>query len=164
MLKLAKKMSEISIGSLMEVYAQSCLEQGRARYPQEDDTRQIAAGEREFYTYLTQVFFRTEGVRLAIWEEDGRYVSALRLEPYQDGLLLAGLETAPNQRRKGYAVKLVKAVLAELEGVKIYSHISVKNQASIRTHEVCGFFQSREYSVLLDGTVSRRYMTYCRIA
>ena len=29
MLKLAKKMREISVGSLMEVYAQSCLERGR---------------------------------------------------------------------------------------------------------------------------------------
>jgi len=70
----------------------------------------------------------------------GRYVSALRLEPYRDGLLLEALETAPEQRRKGFAAALIRAVQCFLEGkTKLYSHVDKRNLSSLKVHEKCGF-------------------------
>ena len=72
--------------------------------------RQIQLAEEEFYRYLSQVFFKTPGAICAVWEESGRYVSALRLEPYRDGLLLEALDSQTKLRRRGYAGGLIEAV------------------------------------------------------
>ena len=106
---VAKSLRDISFGKLMEVYAEGNLENGRDLWPDEPEGRQIALAEQEFYQYLQQVFFRTKDARYLILEGNNRYISALRLEPYQDGLLLEALETAPEFRRKGYGEALVRA-------------------------------------------------------
>lgn len=161
MLKLAEKMSGLSFGDLMAVYGQSCLERGRELAPEESKARQTALAEQEFYQYLTEVFFQTPGARYAIWQTDGRYRSALRLEPYRDGLLLAGLETAPDARNKGCAKMLIHAILAAIGDVKIYSHIDRGNAASIAVHEACGFVRACDYAVYADGSVLHSSVTYC---
>ena len=117
----------------------------------------------EFEDYLRQVFFRTEGARYCIWVQEGDYVSALRLEPYQDGLVLAGLETHLDCRGKGFATALVQAALEWLGGmggVKVYSHIRRRNRASIAVHQRCGFQKIAEHARFLDGSVSSGACTY----
>ena len=96
----------------------------------------------------------------AIWVEKDVYVSALRLEPYEDGLLLEALETAPAYRRKGYAEKLMRAVQMEFPQ-KIYSHVSKKNTASLAVHKKCGFRQVLDYAKYIDGSVVRNAVTLC---
>ena len=96
---VAKKIHELAFGKLMEVYEEGNLKNGRELYPEESESRQIALAEQDFYQYLQQIFFRTPGAVYYVLEEGGRYISALRLEPYRDGMLLEALETAPNQRR-----------------------------------------------------------------
>lgn len=156
---VARSMNELSFGKLMEVYAEGNLENGRDFWPYEPEARQIALAEQEFYNYLRQVFFRTPGAGYLIWEENGHYVSALRLEPYRDGRLLEALETTPHYRRKGYAVKLVLAALEYMGNIKIYSHVGKKNIPSLRTHESCGFRRILEYAVYADGSVNDRCCT-----
>ena len=56
-------------------------------------------GEDAFLSYLEEDFFRQKSAFYAIWLVENSYQSALRLEPYRDGLLLEALETAPNARR-----------------------------------------------------------------
>ena len=85
----------------------------------------------------------------------------LRLEPYRDGLLLAALETHPQMRRKGYAVKLILEVMTYAKELSIYSHVSKKNIASLRTHEKCGFERIMEYAVYADGSVNDKSYTFC---
>lgn len=159
MLIIAKRLRELSFGSLMKVYAQSSLEWGQKYHPQETPDRQIALGEQDFYDYLNRVFFRTPGAVYAVWAEQGSYVSALRLEPYRDGLLLEALETAPDQRRKGYAKALIQAVLKQAGEGRIYSHVSRRNTASLRTHEICGFVKYLDYAVDIDGSVDPKRVT-----
>ena len=156
---VAKKQKELVFGKLMEVYAEGNLENGRDLWPDEPEHRQIALAEQEFYQYLQQVFFKTDGAQYLIWAENNRYISALRFEPYRDGLLLEALETAPDMRRKGYAAKLVQAALAYAGNVKIYSHVGKKNAASLRTHEKCGFVKMLDYAVYADGSVDDRCFT-----
>lgn len=153
MLILAGKLRELSFGQLMEIYAEDNLEKGRELAPEESEARQTALGEQDFYQYLDQIFFRTPGAVYAVWEEAGIYVSALRLEPYRDGLLLEALETRPDRRRQGFAGALVQAVLARMGDAKIYSHVDKRNLASLRTHESCGFRKILDYAVYADGSV-----------
>ena len=69
MLKIARKMNDFSFGKLMEVYEEGNLENGQDLWPEEPQWRQIALAEQEFYQYLQQVFFKSEGARYLIWEE-----------------------------------------------------------------------------------------------
>lgn len=153
-------MNELSFGKLMEVYEEGNLENGQDLWPDEPRWRQLALAEQEFYAYLQEVFFKTEGAAYLIWEESGAYVSALRLEPYQNGLLLEALETHPKHRKKGYAARLVAAAVA-YAGVKVYSHVNTKNTPSMRTHESCGFRKILDYAVYADGSVNDRCCTLC---
>ena len=108
------------------------------------------------------MFFRTEEAVYLIWEEARRYVSALRLEPYQDGFLLEALETAPEERRKGYGSTLVRQAQAYLcaQGTApLYSHVSRRNRASLKTHFSCGFQKRLDCARLIDGRVDSRCVT-----
>lgn len=119
--------------------------------------------ESEFYSYLYDVFFRTKGAVYCVWEEKCRYVCALRLEPYRDGLILTGLETHPDFRNMGLASKLVTESLqwAGRQGkVKVYSHIHHSNVPSVAVHLRNGFRKIDDIAVLLDGSISSTYGTY----
>lgn len=163
MLIVVRSMRDLLVGQIMAVYEQSNLEQGRRRWPNEPEGRQLALAEQDFFDYLRQCFFTLPGAVVCVWQVDGRYASALRLEPWKDGLLLTGLETAPSQRGKGYACALIRAVQANLSKrgeVKLYCHISKENAASIAVHEKCGFRRIHDYAVYLDGSVDTRSVTY----
>ena len=162
MLVIANRLRDISFGALMEVYLDANRAPGRALAPQETEERQIALSEQDFYSYLHDSFFSCPGAMYCIWEVDKRYVSALRLEPYQDGLLLEALETAPSQRRKGYAVQLIQSVQRMLErqgSVRLYSHVNKKSLPSLNTHFRCGFEPHLDYAACIDGSVSYRSCT-----
>lgn len=161
MLIIARSLKDLSFGKLMEIYAEGNLENGRDLWPDEPEGRQIALAEQEFYNYLQQVFFRTADALYLIWEEKGRYVSALRLERYQDGLLLEALETAPECRKRGHAAQLVQAALEYAGDAKIYSHVGKRNIASLRTHEKCGFRKVLDHAVYADGSVNDVCCTLC---
>lgn len=163
MLTVIRSLRELHFGRLMDVYAQTNREVGRERWPMEPENHSIALAEQDFYNYLSACFFRTPGAVYCVWQESGRYVSTLRLEPWRDGLLLEGLETAPERRNHGYACILIRAVQARLReqgAVKVYSHISKRNIVSIAVHEKCGFRKLHDYAVYADGSVDSRSGTY----
>ena len=161
MLILAQSIRDLSFSKLMGVYIEGNLENAEEFYPDLPEGQKLMQAEQDFYQYLNEVFFRTSGAVYAIWEEQGAYVSALRLEPYRDGLLLEALETAPSRRRQGCGVQLIKAVQEQFPNQRIYSHVSKKNAASLRVHEKCGFRRISEYAVYIDGSVNRRACTLC---
>ena len=145
----------------MAVYEEGNLENAAEFWPNLSRGEQILRAEQEFYQYLQECFFPTKDACYALWTVGGKYVSALRLEPYQDGLLLEALETAPGQRRKGYAADLITAVLQMVGETKVYSHVSKRNTASLRTHEKCGFHRVLEHAVYADGSVLTTSCTFC---
>lgn len=164
MLKLCYALLDLKFSDLMEVYQEGNAENAREFYPQEEKNIGILSAERDFYQYLNESFFPANGAVYAIWIERGTYVSALRLENYQDGLLLEALETHPDYRRRGYAVKLINATVAEMRNSgysKIYSHIGKRNTASLNTHKACGFQRISEHAVYIDGSVTDRACTLC---
>lgn len=161
MLLVAHSLRDLRFSELMKVYVEGNRENARDNYWQEPPERGLALAEQDFFQYLQECFFATPGARYAVWIEEGKYVSALRLEPYQDGLLLAGLETAPEHRRMGYASALIRAVLETLDGTKVYSHVSKRNIPSLKTHAACGFARILEHAVYADGSVLHSSCTLC---
>lgn len=152
MLILAHSLRELRFGALMGVYLQGNQEKAERDYPEEPAGAGLRLAEEDFYRYLRECFFRTPGAAYAVWEEGGSYVSALRLEPYRDGVLVNALETAPQQRRKGYASRLLEAVLGTLNG-PVYSHVAKSNLPSLALHERLGFRRIQETALYLDGSL-----------
>ncbi len=136
---------------LLDVYHQS-IENTMERY----SVSRFHA-ESEFVSYLSDCFFKEKTSFCALLIKDGHYVCGLRMERFHDGWLLSALETAPDQRRKGYAFELVRMILEHYHPV--YSHVDKDNKASLAVHRKCGFMQLYDYGRLLDGTVSNRYCT-----
>ncbi|MGN1025767.1 MAG: GNAT family N-acetyltransferase [Faecousia sp.] len=161
MLVIAESLAQLDFDALMEIYVEGNREHGAECWPEKPEKEQLALSKQDFRRYLEEQFFPKSGAVYAVWEADGKYVSALRLEPNRDGLLMETLETIPDQRRKGYAVTLIRAVqswLREQGKGKVYSHVNKCNCASLQTHERCGFHRFLDHVVCFDGSVN--YNTY----
>lgn len=164
MLIIARSIVELRFDDLMEIYIEGNREHGAELWPEKTLEEQMTLSKQDFRSYLEENFFSKSDAVYAIWETEGRYVSALRLEPNRDGLLLEALETAPEQRRKGYASALIRAVqglLREQGTFKLYSHVSKQNTASMATHERCGFRRFLDHAVRVDGSVNPNAYTMC---
>ena len=157
MLRMIRSMRELDFRALTDVYCDN--EEILGHHDQSPERRLDA--EQDFYRYLKEVFFRTSEACYAVWERDGRYLAALRLEPYQDGLLIEGLETRPDMRNRGFAKKLLFSVRASAGETPLYSHVAKKNLASVRTHLSCGFDRLLEYAIYADGSVLQNCCTFC---
>lgn len=163
MLKLIKHFDELNVAQLVSVYAESIALDGKRQYPDLPENLQILQAEQDFYAFL-DCFFHEPHAVYAIWDADGGYKAALRLEEYEDGLLMSGLETASWARGRGYAAMLVEGVIAELaamDDMKLYSHVELSNLPSMALHIKCGFHQILDYAVYLDGTIKRNACTFC---
>ena len=156
MLCWVDSMNRLPLEALEQIYSERLRQNiGRASY---------SCAVNDFFHYLRMDFF-PQGGRYCVWEEKGEYVAAVRFLPFNDGLLLAGLETAPTHRRNGFATRLLTAALYELDGkesLPIYSHVHMNNKPSLKIHQDCGCRVAFDYAVLLDGTVSSRYSTLLR--
>lgn len=163
MLILAHRFKDLRFRELMEVYDEDNRKKSETEWPELPPLFAREMAEQSFRQYLKEVFFPTPGALYALWEEQGHYVSALRMEPYRDGLLLAGLETAPEYRNQGHGKALILAVLEYLgqQGhKKIYSHVCKSNAPSRHLHESCGFLLHKDFAACIDGTVTHRAVTY----
>ena len=158
MLILAHNLRELRFGELMEVYLQGNQEKAQRECPEESAGVGLLLVEENLYHYLQECFFRIPGAVYAVWEEGGSYVSALRAEPYRDGALINTLETAPDQRGRGFASRLLGAVLDTLDG-PVYSHVAKDNIPSLKLHQKLGFERIQDNAVYLDGSVDSRACT-----
>lgn len=138
---------------MMDIYIEGNVENGEYFFPEKPKAQQLQLAIQKFRDYLEDDFFPRENAFCALWMEDGQYVSALRLKPWEDGLLLEALETRPDQRKRGCAVKLINAVLREISSQKVYAHVSKSNAASLRTLQKCGFSILRNAN---DGAENHR--------
>ena len=163
MLEVFDSLKNLNFQMLMDVYAQSNRENAEVYFPQLSKPQGVAMVEQQFYTFLQEVFFKTRDSRYCVWLADGKYVSALRLEPYRDGLLLEALETAPEQRHKGYGRRLMQAALGQIQGKPVYSHVGKRNAASLALHMGCGFEKIQDCAVYIDGSVSQNAVTLKRM-
>lgn len=160
MLLIAKSRKELDFRQLMDVYEEGNRENACEQYPHLPLEQGIAEAEQDFYAFLKEGFYMNPDAFYGVWVVDGCYVSALRVEPYRDGWLMEAVETKPACRRKGYAKLLMKAVLNQMPGGKMYSHIHKKNLPSQKLHEGLDFRRCSEWAVYIDGSVNDRCATY----
>ena len=161
MVRFAYSMNDLSFGKLMTVYEESNLNNVNMLYPHMDKNAAIHVVEQAFYAYLKDVFFKTKGACCAVLEENDQYCSIVRTEPYLDGVILTGLETAPKFRRMGYATRLYTELLKALPKA-VYVHVCKDNHASLLLHKKFGFSIVDRYALYLDGSRSEDAYTLRR--
>lgn len=159
MLIIAENLNALDFEQLMDIYIEGNQENAEEFWPELPYGERLERAKKGFRQYLETGFFSKDGARYMIWEIKGKYICALRLEPFQDGLLMEALETIPGERRKGHASNLIHSVQAWLGHGKIYSHVSKRNTASLATHARCGFEKYLDHSVYSDGTVNEKAYT-----
>ena len=159
MVRYLGSLEQIRYSDLMELYEESIRFAAKNEYPHEDENAAVFSAQNDFYQYMLQIFFPTKGAFCAVWEVKGRPVSILRMEPYEDGLLLNGLETALDYRRRGYGENLVNAVLAQC-GCKVYSHVRRTNSSSMELHKKAGFSIFMDSCKYLDGSTDPNGVTF----
>lgn len=161
MLIQACSVDELDFDALMGIYIEGNVENAQYFYPDETAEKGLALAIRDFRNFLCEKFFTRAEAQYWILTEGETYISALRFEKYQDGLLLEALETRPGYRGQGYAKRLILDVLKKLPTkTKIYSHVKKWNTASLATHRSCGFTQSLDYIVESDGTICNDVVTF----
>lgn len=163
MLKIFRSFQDVNIGKLVAVYEQSNIEKGATDYPNLPENLQVLQAEQDMYAYL-ELFFKQPQSFYAMWCSEDAYLAALRVEPYDDGVILAGLETKPAARGRGYAKNLVCAVLQYCSNMgihKIYSHVDKENIPSLAVHKSCGFEQISDTAVYIDGSFISTSCTLC---
>ena len=149
-------LNELNFEALIAVYEEGNICNGAERYPEESATMQKRLAELDFEDYLRQSFFRQPGASYCVYVENGSYISAARVEPFDNGFLISGLETRPDCRRNGYGRKLMENLILTCKGkgkLPIYSHVNERNIASMRLHLQCGFRVYKDTARYLDGSV-----------
>lgn len=161
MLYIATDIQQIKYGLLMELYEEDLITIARKVHGHLSVNEGLFEVEQDFYGYLRDVFFETKGAYYAFWIVDGKYCAGLRLEPWKDGLVLCGVCTKPDCRRKGYAQTLIMEVLGQLpSGVPVYSHVDKNNAPSMALHYKCGFQIYAEEAQMLDGSFLHNFCTF----
>ena len=158
--------SNIEPRKLMDLYAESNLENAEELYPDMDKDEAVKKVEADFLNYLDQIFFRSTEPSYWIFEVDGQWVSALRLNRLKRDLYyLQALETRPDSRRKGYAVCLLREVIEALKAegpFRLCDCVAKWNEPSLQTHLKCGFQIVSDVGYdYLDGRASSRRYGMC---
>ncbi len=135
--------SSLNCRKLMDLYAEGNRENAEEMYPGLPISEGVACVERDFLDFLQNDFYRKPENTYWVAEENGVWISALRLNKISDGFwYLEALETHPAYRRKGYAKTLLSGVLDRLKAngpFVVRDCVYKGNEASIRTHLACGF-------------------------
>lgn len=110
------------------------------------ERKTISEAEQYYVERFLEKFKGRNEITYYVLKMNEEWVSALRLIKNEDFYFIEALETAPEQRRKGYASKLIKMLLQELEDehVVIRSNVRKTNIASLVTHQKCGFVIEEE--------------------
>ena len=151
MLTYIRDTKSIPFFEISQVYQQSIEDPGQSE--------NLWQEEQDLYHELQDLIEHRKGV-LALWCTEQGIQTVLRLEKHLDGYLIHSLQTRQQSRRKGFARKLMTAVLHDHpKGTVFYSHVMKDNVASLQLHLRCGFQVHSDMARLMDGTVSNRYVT-----
>lgn len=153
LLKLTE-LAETDIPKLMAIYAEGNQENAEYFYPDLPLTEGIAKEEQKFVTMLRETFFPKPENALYVYTAGDRWVAALRLTKLDGFYYLEALETALDQRRKGYGKAILKALCAELAAggpVMVRDCVNKKNEASLNTHFAAGFVIDQDPGIEYPG-------------
>lgn len=138
------QLSDVQAQLLMPVYRESNRQNVPHFFPEVTDIEKgLALVEEAYRQWLREDFFEKDNTACYVWEEEGVWLSSLRLHEVGDReYFVEALETHPDYRRQGHAEKLLKGMIKALSktgAVRIHSYTSLKNVASQKIHQKCGF-------------------------
>lgn len=155
MLLIFESMNEEELKHLMGFYEDGNRINASRAFPNCDEEEALVKIEEGFTQWLREDFFPKEENTYYVLEENGQWVSALRLTKIEDFYYLEALHTPIIHRKKGYASKLMNAVIEHLKqqgSVHIRDNVRKGNIASMATHSKCGFDIEHEEAIdYLDG-------------
>lgn len=143
------------------VYIEASYENAKEKYPESEDLTEAMKQEETYFVekFLGKFMSKNENSYYVL-EENGVWVSALRLTKLDGYFYMEALETAPDYRKKGYAEKLICEVIKQLgESAVIRSNVRKTNVASLATHKKCGFVIEQENGInpLLEAKYDDKY-------
>ena len=147
MLLTIERYEQLDERKLMELYREGNEKNVAYFLPELDPVVGLRKIEQDFLQYLKEEFFSKQGNCYYVLEQDGVWVSALRLYQAEGYHYLEALETLPSCRRKGYAKQLLCQVFDDLgqQGEFIIRDaVNKNNTASLRTHQSCGFIIEKQ--------------------
>ena len=162
MLEVVSNLSELNMEQLKFLYKESIDKHAMSIYGDLHENMRILNAEQDFYGDVMS-FFNVKGAKYALWVAEGRYVSAMRIEPCDGGYLITSFETIPDARGKGYGRRLMCAVLEHItqnRNLPIFSHVDESNIPSLKVHLSCGFYSLYKPAVFVDGSVRKDHVTY----
>ena len=143
MLRRLDRYADVNERKLMDLYAEGNRENAEDFFPGEDPKMAVPKAEAGFLSFLKDEFFPAPENTYWVLELDGVWVSALRLTELNGRrFYLEALETHPDYRRQGYAVRLIRAVVGELQKSGpfcICDCVGKRNAASLAAHKRAGF-------------------------
>lgn len=149
MLLVFKTMTKDEMYRLVQsVYKEASYELAKEKHPDMEDLTEAIREEENYYVekFLSKFLLKEEHA-YCVLEENGEWVSALRLAKCDGYHFMEAMETAPAHRHKGYASKLMTEVLkylAENHTGILRSNVRKTNVASLATHRKCGFVIEKE--------------------
>lgn len=161
MILVVNSLRVLDFSQLTRLYEDDIEQDRRRHYAHMDAAEGRFCAENDLYHYLRDCFFGQNNGAYYIYEENGKYLSAFRIEQYLDGLLINALITDEGHRNKGLASDLLNK-LFESVTVPVYAHIYRKNMASLAIHRKFGFKKHADHAVMLDGSVCNDHITYIR--
>lgn len=163
MLKVLDRLQDVDFAQLKIVYSESIATAAKCDYPELTPNLQLINAEQDFYAFIS-LFFTFPKARIYVLTKNDAYLSAMRMEAYQDGLLMEALETAAEHRRCGLAKELIKCAILCLSSEghgKLYSHVAKDNLPSLAVHRKCGFRKIADDAIYVDGTRHDDSTTFC---
>ena len=161
MILTIRSVEDLSFMKLTELYKDNIESNRIKHYSKMGEIGGRFQAENDLYYYIKDVFFKQSNGTYLIYQCEDKYVSGLRFERYEDGVLLNALMTSKEYRRKGFASLLLHHLIQNVQD-PIYSHIHCDNTASILLHKRFGFELLCDHSFLLDGSFSDEHFTYIR--
>ena len=136
--------NEIDQRKLMDIYSESNFENTDYFFPDETDKdKAVKQVEEGFLNFIKNEFLNKDEATYWVLEEDGMWISALRICKVEKELYyLEALETRPDQRKQGYGYKLLHETIEEYKKIGPFvlcDCVSKRNIPSLKTHEKCGF-------------------------
>lgn len=163
MLQIITESRNLDFFLLTKVYQQSNDEKASQMNHKLSNNERALLVQQDFIDYM-HAFFCQSGSFVAVWVEDGEYCAAARVEPFEDGFLLNGLETSPDYRNRGIGTNLLQSIVSYVQEKNLkplYSHVSKSNHPSLRVHDKCGFVRIKDCARYIDGSVYWSSCTLC---
>lgn len=154
----------INKDEFLAVYKESAKINAPKWYPSLPFEAAVEKYESGYWDFMQDSFWDEKGILLVV-SSGSHYMSAVvAYQKANNSFLIEALETAPNERGKGYGKNALKEMLKFLVSsypdATVYSFTGKQNIPSQRTHESVGMTRIHDYWQDSSGAIDNTQITY----